>query len=69
MITTIPAESYVKDGNGVNVTLQTAARIIVDSFQRCATTGIPVHDLASEGGLCVPGLQSSVHVLLVPCKT
>ena len=50
LITTIPVESYVKDVNGVNLTLQAAARVITDSFQRLATTGIPVYDLPSAGG-------------------
>ena len=54
MITTIPVEAYVTDNNGINLTLQAAARIIVDSFKNLATTGIPIHDLPSVGGHHVP---------------
>ena len=54
MITTIPVEAYVTDNNGINLTLQAAARVIVDSFKTLASTGIPIHELPSLGGHHVP---------------
>ena len=51
LITTIPADAYVKDEEtGVNLTLQKAAQVITESFQRLASAGIPVYDLPSLGG-------------------
>ena len=53
VITTIPAEAYLKDARGINVTLQAATRVITEALQRLSL-GVPVRDLLSMGGGVAP---------------
>ncbi len=48
LITTIPSKMYVFDEDGINVTLQAAAEIIVDSMNQLSTTGIHVHNVQGD---------------------
>ena len=50
----LPASLYAIDDNGVNLTLQHAARVLTDSFNKLSTEGIKVRDLASLGGGVAP---------------
>ena len=45
----IPAARYVIE-NGVNVTIQEAAKVIVEAFKRLSV-GLRINDLPSQGGL------------------
>ena len=49
LITAIPTCAYQKDGNGVNITLQEAAKFITSGFERLSR-GFRVSDLPSLGG-------------------
>ena len=49
LITSIPTASYIKDENGVNITLQEAAKFITASLARLAC-GIRINAMPSEGG-------------------
>ena len=62
LITTIPAEAYVKDESNVNLTLQAALKEVVKAFTRLATVGVPVHDLPSRGGTHVSWLYIPLYV-------
>ena len=48
LITTIPSSMYVINEDGVNLTLQAAAGIIVDSMNKLYTDGVSVRDVASD---------------------
>lgn len=39
---------YVFDEDGINMTLQAAAEIIVDSMNQLSTTGIHVHSVQND---------------------
>ncbi|CAK9015524.1 unnamed protein product, partial [Durusdinium trenchii] len=51
LITTIPSTLYIYDQEGVNLTLQSAARSITESLNKLSTDGVVVRD-RSTGEVC-----------------
>lgn len=48
LITTVPSSMYVFNEDGINLTLQAAAEIIVDSFNQLSTVGVTLRDASSD---------------------
>lgn len=48
LITTIPSNMYVFNQDGINLTLQSAAAIIVESMNKLSTSGVDVRDVQSD---------------------
>ena len=48
LITTIPSNMYVFNQDGINLTLQSAAAIIVESLNKLSTSGVAVRDVQSD---------------------
>ena len=65
LITTIPSSMYVFNEDGVNLTLQAAAGIIVDSMNKLYTHGVSVRDVASDEALNLKHLD---HMLVTFCS-
>ena len=48
LITTIPASMYVFNEDGINLSLQAAGEIIVDSMNQLSTTGVAVRNIHED---------------------
>lgn len=64
LITTIPSSMYVFNEDGVNLTLQAAAGIIVDRMNKLYTDGVSVRDVASDEALNLKHLDHYICWLL-----